>query len=267
MSKNIEDNGLFADLANPIRLEILKILQTTPSTQSKLSDKLDMTIQGLQRHIGLLLKSGLIRKDVDGNLLLSSVGIAALEQIPTFLFLSKYQKYFQDHDFLGIPKKLVQRLGDLYECEFIDDTMATWQRAKEVTENCEKYFVAVSSMQPIEFFDIAKIKLEKGVKFKIGFPENRFVVKGHSQKANESGWTDAIENGRAEEFFVKNVPVTVVITEKDAEVLFANTKTGQMDGSAMFYSKNKDFRRWCLDLFDYYYHEVERIATPPMQEV
>lgn len=263
----MDDNGLLADLANPVRLEILKILQTTPSTQSKLASILKMTIQGLQRHIGILLKSGLIRKDADGNLSLSSVGIAALEQIPTFLFLSKYQNYFQDHDFSGIPKKLVQRLGDLYDCKFIDDTMETWQRAKEVTENCEESFVAVSSMQPIEFFDIAKIKLAKGVRYKLGFPENRFVAKGHYQKSVESGWIDAIKNGPSEEFFVKNVPVTVVVTEKEAEVLFANTKTGQMDGSAMFYSKNKDFRRWCLDLFNYYYYEVERVDTPQLHEV
>lgn len=267
MLKNTEDNGLFADLANPVRLEILKILQTTPSTQSKLSSDLDMTIQGLQRHIGLLLKSGLIRKDADGNLLLSSVGIAALEQIPTFLFLSKYQKYFQDHDFSGIPKKLVQRLGDLYECEFIDDTMETWQRGKEICENCEEYLVAVTFMQPIEFFDSIKIKLEKGVRFKLGFPESRFVAKGYSQKRAEVGWDDAIKNSQVEEFFVKNVPVTVVVTEKGTLLLFSNTKTGQIDGSSAFYSKNKDFRRWCLDLFNYYYHEVERIDTPPMQEV
>lgn len=267
MSKNVEDVGLFADLANPVRLEILKILQTTSSTQSKLSSMLDMTIQGLQRHIGILLKSGLIRKDADGNLLLSSVGIAALEQIPTFLFLSKYQKYFQGHDFSGIPKKLVQRLGDLYECEFIDDVMETWQRAKEINENCEEDLIAVTFMQPIEFFDIAKIKLEKGVRFKLGFPENRFVAKGYSQKRAEMRWDDAIKNGQVEEFFVKNIPVTVVISEKEAQLLFANTKTGQIDGSSAFYSKDKDFRRWCLDLFNYYYHEVERIDTPPIQEV
>jgi predicted transcriptional regulator len=264
---NTEDKGLFADLANPVRLEILKILQTTPSTQSKLSSILDMTIQGLQRHIGLLLKSGLIRKDADGNLLLSSVGIAALEQIPTFSFLSKYQHYFQDHGFLGIPKRLVQQLGDLYDCEFIDDVMKTWQRGKEITENCEESFVVVSSMPPIEFFDIAKGQIKKGVKFKICLPKNMMVAKGYYQKRAESGWNDAIKNGQAEEFVVKNIPIMTLVTEKEALVLFSNIKTGQMDGTAMFCSKNKDFRRWCLDLFNYYYHEVERIDTPQLQEV
>lgn len=264
---NSKDNELLVDLANPLRLKILKILQTTPSTQSRLSNSLEMTIQGLHRHIVHLLKSGLIRKDNDGKLLLSSIGIATLEQIPTFLFLSKHQKYFQDHDFSGIPKKLVQRLGDLYDCEFISNTMESWQRGKEIVENCEESFVVVSSIQPIEFFDIAKIKLEKGVRFKMGSPENLFVAKGYSQKRIKSGWNDAIKNGQAEEFFVKNIPVTTVITEKEAQLLFSSTKTGNIDGSFMFYSKNKDFRRWCLDLFNYYYYEVERTDTPALQEV
>jgi len=267
VSENNEGNELFSDLASPIRLEILKILQTAPSTQTKLASSLKMTIQGLQRHIDRLLKSGLIKKENDGNLLISSIGIAALEQIPSFLFLSKFQNHFQTHDFLGVPKRLIQRLGELYNCEFLDDVMQNWQRAKEVIENAEEYFVGVSSMQPIEFFDVAKINLKKGVKFKVGFPKTRLVAKGYSEKRLESGWDEAIKKKQVEEFFVDNVPVTIIVTEKEAELLFANSKTGQIDGASMFYSKDVDFRKWCMDLFDYYYNEIERVDDPQLQEV
>jgi len=85
--KTTENEGLFGDLANPTRIAILNILQTAPSTPSRLSKNLHMTVQGLHRHIDILLKSGLIRKD-DGNLLLSSTGFAVLGQIPTFLFFT-----------------------------------------------------------------------------------------------------------------------------------------------------------------------------------
>lgn len=226
VSENPEDNGLFSNLASSLRIEILKILQTAPSTQSKLASSLKITIQGLQRHIDRLLKSGLIKKDMEGNLSISSIGVVAMEQIPTFLFLSKHQKYFQTHDFSGIPKRLIQRLGDLYNCEFLDDVMQNWQRAKETIENYEEYFVAVSSIQPIEFFDIAKIRLKKGVKFKLGFPKTRIVAKGYADKRSKTKWDDAIKKSQIEEFFVDNVPVTTVVTEKEAQLLFANTKTG-----------------------------------------
>jgi len=262
-----EDEGLFGNLANPTRIAILNILQISASTPSKLSKNLKMTIQGLHRHLEILLKSGLIKKDVEGNLLLSSIGYAVLAQIPTFLFLAKYQKYFQDHDFSGIPKNLVQRLGDLGDCKFIGELMETWQTAKETAEGCGEYFTAISSIQPLEFYDTAKINLSKGTKYKIGFPANMTIASGFYEKRKESGWNDALKNSQAEEFAVKNIPVAVVITEKVAQLLFCNSKTGQIDGSSMFYSENPNFRKWCLDLFDYYYNDLEKIEHPQLKQV
>lgn len=264
--ENNQDIEIFSDLANPIRLKILQLLKTESSMPSRLSTNLEMTIQALQRHIDRLYKSGMVKKDQDGRLSLSSVGVGALEQIPFFLFLSKHRKYFQDHDFTGIPKHLIQRIGELNNCEFIDDVAATWQKAKNTAENCQEFMAGFSSLHPTTFYDVAKIQLQKGVKFRLGFPEYLAVSKGYYKKREESGWNEAIKTGQVEEFFVKSVPLTTVITEIEAELLFSNTKNGQTDGSAIFYSKDPDFRRWCLDLFDHYY-KMERSNSPRIHEV
>lgn len=261
-----QDITIFSDIANSTRLRILEILRTNPTTLVKLSHMMGMTIQALQRHIDRLHSSGLVRKDQDGSLLLSSVAFGVLEQIPTFLFLSKYQEYFQTHDFTGIPKHLIQRIGELNNCEFIDDVAVTWQKAKNTAENCQEFMVGFSSLHPTTFYDVAKIQLQKGVKFRLGFPEYLTVSKGYYKKREESGWNEAIKTGQVEEFFVKSVPLTTVITEIEAELLFSNTKNGQTDGSALFYSKDPDFRRWCLDLFDHYY-KMERSNSPLIEEV
>lgn len=266
MSENSQEIGIFADLANPTRLRILESLKNNVATPSKLANTMGMSIQALQRHVDRLYTSGLIKRDQQGVLLLSSIALAVLEQIPSFLFLSKHQKYFQTHDFTGIPKQLIQRIGELNNCEFIDDVATTWQKAKNTAENCQEFMVGFSSLHPTTFYDVAKIQLQKGVKFKMVFPENLTVSKGYYKKREESGWNEAIKTGQVEEFFVKNVPLTTVITEIEAELLFSNTKNGQTDGSAIFYSKDPDFRNWCLELFDHYY-KMERVDSPKVQEV
>lgn len=258
---------LFDALSSPIRLQVLSKLRSEPMNSSKLAALMDMTIQALQRHTDGLVKSGLIVRHLDGTLGLTAVGDASLEQLPSFLFLSKYRTYFQDHTFSGIPKHLIQRIGELNNCEFVADAAQGWQKAKDMVTNSEKFLYTMTTMLVNEFYVTAKDLLKKGIRFKNLHPEDMTVAKGFSKARQENGWLDAISDGNVEELYVKHLPVTTVISDKASLVLFANKKTDFIDGNSLFYSEHPDFRNWCLELFKYYWDEVEKVPITRLQEV
>lgn len=234
---------------------------------SALSNSMNISIQALQRHIDRLLGSGLILRDVTGSVSLSAVSMASLEQIPSFEFLSKFKNYFKDHSFDGIPKQLVRQIGDLSNCKFLADPMQGWQQSKIFVESAQEFIYSITSVQPIEFYGTAKELLKKSVQFRMVLAENMLVPSGFQQSRQESGWLDAMSSSQVQERFVKNLPVMTGVSDKGAQIMFANTKTSQIDSNALFYSEHRDFRNWCLDLFNYYWDEVEKISPPKLQEI
>jgi predicted transcriptional regulator len=93
------------------------------------------------------------------------------------------------------------------------------------------------------------------------------VPKGCLKIRKETGWVDAISDGRVEELYTKHLPLTNVINENAGEILFASKKTDEVDGGSLFYSKEPEFRRWCLDLFDHYWNNVQKVNSVKFQEV
>jgi predicted transcriptional regulator len=260
------EKNIFSDLANPVRLDVLNYLLQGPMKVSRLSESMDMTIQALQRHIDRLLKSDMIIQN-NGHLCISSVGTAVLEQIPTFAFLSKFRDHFRDHTFDGIPRHLVARLGELNDCELIDDPIKTWQQAKRLVEGTGTFLYGITSVLVPEFYETTQPLLRKKAKFKIIMPHNMIVAKTFGQSREKFGWIDQMKKGHVEERYVKNAPFMVMITDKEAQLMFANKKTGQIDSNHMFYSKDDGFRNWCLALFDHYWNEIEKIDLLCLQEV
>lgn len=268
--KQIESDdsvNIFSNLSSDTRLEILRKLQNNSLKISHLAIKMNTTIQALQRHIDILTRSGMIQREGDGSLSISSVGMASLEQIPTFSFLMQHRNYFMDHNFDGVPKTLIHRIGELNNTKFAKNTMETWQRAKVFAENAKEYFWGMSSMTPMEFFDIAMGKTRAGVKYRLVFPQNMIVPKGFEKKRKSMGWYQAIKEKKVEEHYVKNLAVTVTISENGANLIFAHKNTGQIDGNTLFYSNDKSFQHWCIDLFEHYWNNVPQVKTVKFNEV
>ncbi len=64
--------------------------------------------------------------------------------------------------------------------------------------------------------------------------------------------TEVIEGSK----YLKRVPVTLVINEKEATVVFRR-HSGIMDYMGMFGTDEK-FRKWCQDLFLHYWEKAQK---------
>jgi predicted transcriptional regulator len=234
---------------------------------SKLAKKMNTTVQANQKHITKLTDCGMVTKGSDGRLELTPIAKASLTQISSFTFFAKFKDYFLDHTLEGVPDKLIQRIGELSNANLIEDPMVAWEQAKAMVANCKEFLYGCSAMVPLEFYGVVKNKFKPGVKFKILSPKKMMVAKGFYEERKKTGWDDQLKKGNVEEKVVANLPLTVVVTKNNAEVLFAHKKTGQIDGNMLFLSSDPKFMQWCKDLFYYYWNEVPEIKGVSFKEV
>ena len=122
---------ILSDISSGPRLEILELLQRESLKASMIAKNTDSSIQAISRHLDKLIESKLIEKTSEGKFRISSIGKITLSQIPFFEFLSKNKKYFETHDFTGIPENLITRMGELVNCKLEPDFMKSVQTARE----------------------------------------------------------------------------------------------------------------------------------------
>ena len=256
VGQDSSSTDIFSALSNSVRIEILNHLNDSAMLSSRLAKKMNTTVQANQKHITKLARCGMITKGPEGRLELTPIAKASLAQISSFTFFAKFKDYFLDHTLEGVPDKLIQRSGELCNATLIDDPMAAWEHAKATIENCKEYLYGASTMIPLEFYPVVKKRFKHVSKFRIIFQKNATVAKGFSDERKKNGWLDQLKKGVAEERSVSKLPLTVVVTKNSAEILFANKKTGQIDGNMLFYSSDPTFCQWCTDLFNYYWNEV-----------
>ena len=266
MTFNAETN-IFSALSNSARLEILNYLNEQELTIANLAKKMKTTIQANHKHLDKLMNTSLISKTIEGTIQITTIGRLVLKQIPLYSFLARNREYFMDHDLKGIPESLINRMGELDNSKFISNPMQAFQEVKIFVENSKKFIFGMSTMVPIEFFEVAQEKISKDVEIKMVLPQKMDNVKGFSQKRKEIGWISTLRNKQAEERYVEDLPITITITETTAHLLFPNQKTGLIDGKSTFISEDPLFRKWCLDLFEYYWNTVPKVKETKWKEL
>lgn len=248
---------LISELASENRVKILQLLSKSPLKTSEIAKSLDTSIQAITRHTDRLHNSKLIQKDAAGRYWLTTIGKALLLQYPFFEFLSKYEKYFEEHDFTGVPDHLLVRLGDLVNCELETNTMKALQHARDWAANMKKWVKGITFTIPLEYSEVVEDSMKKGATHQIVFGKNSIVAKGFYEHPGRKKWEKYIANGQIKEKIVENVPLVAGVSESEAHLIFANKDLGYPDTKAIFFSKDEKFRKWCEDLVDYYWNLPE----------
>jgi len=119
MMDEFEPYDIFWELAGELRRNILFKLNEKQLRLTQLAKELDATVQEVHRNVNRLIYAGLVKRDSDGLLSLTTYGKTVLTQIPSFEFLAKYKQYFEEHTFGDLPMKFVQRIGALNNSELM----------------------------------------------------------------------------------------------------------------------------------------------------
>ena len=251
MSDVIDETANYVlDLASPQRLSILFELLRAPSTPTEIAKKLDSTKQEVHRNFTRLVESRLIEKNMNGRYSLTTFGEVVCTQVPTIVFFSQNRKYFEEHNLGDIPHKFKMRCGQLANCTNIKGFSKVMEQWKSIYKNSDEYIYEILSDVPLDLIEPLVKRIKKGVKFNYIFSESAVVPKGRKSLLKKLGFDKLMEKGLVERKMKNNVQTVLVLSEKEACVLFPNNE-GEADLSEMLYSNDPMFQEWCLDYFRY----------------
>jgi DNA-binding transcriptional ArsR family regulator len=85
---------VFAALSDPIRRRVLQELDGRPQLVSELAALFDISLQGVSRHIQVLVRAGLVQQERSGRISRCSLDVGPL--FDAALWLNRYSKYWQE---------------------------------------------------------------------------------------------------------------------------------------------------------------------------
>ncbi len=84
---------VFAALSDPIRRQILQRLDGEALLVSELAAPFDISLQGVSRHIQVLVRAGLVQQERSGRISRCSLDVGPL--LDAAVWLNRYTKYWQ----------------------------------------------------------------------------------------------------------------------------------------------------------------------------
>jgi DNA-binding transcriptional ArsR family regulator len=85
---------VFQALSDPIRRSILQRLDGQALLVSELASPFDISLQGVSRHIQVLVRAGLVQQERSGRISRCSLDVGPL--LDAALWLNRYTKYWQE---------------------------------------------------------------------------------------------------------------------------------------------------------------------------
>lgn len=242
----------FLEISSEQRLSILLNLKEKEANISGIAKILDATVPEVHRNFTRLLKAGLVSKNTDGTFRLTEFGRILCLQIPTIVFMSKNQKYFQGHSLGELPPKFIQRAGALSNSKIINGYVKVLEKWNSVYKNAEKFICNILlevSYEP-EIMKVLQEKMEKKIPIRSIFSESVIIAKGRDKSMKENDMTKFVKDGILLRKMKNNVTIALILNEKEAGICFP-TSDGETDLGKMFYGDDPEFHEFCVDYFEH----------------
>jgi predicted transcriptional regulator len=244
-------NKLLFELSSPERTRILLQLQKQPSKLSHVSRKLDLTVTESTRHLKRLSDAGLINKGSDGLFELTQYGQIALNLLSPLDFITKHRNYFFEYDLSPIPDEFLFRLGELANGKFGEDVFSNIEYTENEFRNAKKFIWIQTDQILKNLIPIVFEKIKQPFDFRFISPES---VMPPDNKAPIPSTLPSVQKR-----VVPKVDVIVIVTEKAAGFCLPN-KSGKIDYRNI-HGTDPKFRKWCEDLFLYYWNQAKPVAS------
>ena len=230
----------FLELSSHQRLEILFHLLEKKSKVSNMAKKLQATNQEVHRNFMRLEDGGFIVKTKDGTYGLTTYGKTMCTQVPTLVFLSKNQNYFDSHDFGGVPQKFILRVGQLSKGKYDKGVTKVLEKWRDIFDNSKKYVYGILVEEPLELIEPVIKKAKSGIKVQSIFSESALVPKARKKMLEKMDFQKLIDSKQVQRKMKKTVKTVVVLNEKDACVSFPKID-GDSNITEMFHSDDPMF--------------------------
>ena len=253
--------NLLFELSNEDRLRILRQLEKEAMKVTELSKELGLTTQECSRHLSRLAEARLTKKDVDGYIHLTPYGELSLRQLQGQMFTAKHRDYFTSHTLTRLPSEFVARIGELADSIYIDDVMVTVHRVEKTLREAEEYLCDINVPFIASAFPLIRGAFERGVKSR--FIRTRDLVVPPSMREEQKRvWADQTPSrftisGVYQEKVMDKGDLVLYMSEKEVAILAFPLQNGSFDLFG-FATKDRRARKWCHDIFEYYWERAKR---------
>ena len=248
---------LLFELSNEDRLSILYQLQSGPKKLSNMSKTLDLQPQAVSRNLTRLVEIGLIRRNEASDYELTPYGASSLTQLEPFSFLSENKEYMSTHWTDRLPLEFQARLGDLKNCEQVDETLDMLSNMERVFEEAEEWYkyITPSRIASHASLKFAIQQLDRGVTIQALEPLDYALTEksiARIPKEDIRAMLDHQVKGNLEYRYLDEVNLKIYMSEKEVAILSLPKTDGEVDMMG-FISSDPRFHQWCSDLFDHYW--------------
>ena len=243
--ENENSSKILFELASSRRTSILFEVQKQNLKMQQIAKAVDMNVTEVFRHLQRLSDARLVEKHVNGTYTITSLGDLTIGLLSDLNFILKYGDYFLNHTISCLPYEFVNRLGELSDGEFSDNTLSTLNRVRNMVYEAEEYIFAMAEQSESSHVQVTNEKVSKGLEFK-------FIMQ--QSLAETIKVTPEVEHLKQRRS-LQRICVTLLITEKESVVHFRR-HNGEMH-YAGFFGKDEKFRKWTRDLFKYCWEQAE----------
>lgn len=258
--------NIFGGIANQTRREILSKLKTENKRISQISKELDVSMQSLEKHTKKLLDAGLIQKN-SNELGLTEIGKGVFDQIISLEFLEKNKEFFSKYSLSYFPPEFVERIGELRNFEKVAGYVITVEKYKQFLDETREFAKIIVPQISLEIYKDGMQKLKKNnidVFYILG--ENAIIPKGWLQLQKDLKEQDMVSHGKLHRRMLEKVYVMLYLSEKVAFLALPSME-GVADPTIMFTSRDKEFRKWCLDYFDFLWKQSKSFVESKVHEI
>ncbi|WP_428325675.1 helix-turn-helix transcriptional regulator [Nitrosopumilus sp.] len=252
--------GYFLELASEQRLKILHNLSIKSFGVTQLATKLDVTAQEVHRNLDRLSKSNFTKKGMNDKYEITTQGKIMLSQMSLVKFLTKNEKFFENHNLQLIPSKFTKRLGVLGTSEHIRGVTKVLEKWTSIYKNADSYIADIVSESPPGMIKPLVSRIQNGVEYRHIVSNNLIEPENREEILKKTGYYKLVQKGKIQRKTTKTVSTIVLLNEKESAVIFPST-TNETDLKHMFYSKDSAFHEWCIDYFDYIWKKSKTMRT------
>ena len=235
-------SNLLLELANPVRMKILRAIAIKPGTVESIAEEVGASIEETKVNIERLSDFRFVNKGTDDRYQASPLGHLALSTLADMDFVAQHSDYFQEHELSLLPQRLISRLGELAESKRTEGSVTNIQRAERVIRRSEGRVWVVTNEVMLDVVPVIREKISEGADFRI--------IIDQTFKAPESFEATMPELWRQ----VPKIPAMTVLTGNEAMLFFPDRKLTP-DASNAFASDDPQFMKWCEDLIEHLWGE------------
>jgi len=244
------------------RYDIIRLLlQHDKLRPAQMAEKLDMPLQNFSRDLGTMYRQwDWLTRDKDDNYQLKPwVRTLCRIMLSTSSFITKNIEYWEDHGFGDVPDSFTQRIGVFDDTHRIRGRTRIAERWKKMYGNADSYIhnTFYEAEYSKEIMDIVYEKLRDGIRTRTIFSGDSHTLFPDDHREITKRFSRFKTNGQIEQRTKDRVSVSIIMTEKEAMVMFPRTG-GRVDIEEAFYGDGRDFHAWCQEYFEHCWRNSEQ---------